>query len=606
MASGRRDGAPKHQQQKKLTIDFDGDDDQDAPVELKVNEAYAKKFEYNKKREELQRLEEKFKKSKRKRNGSDDGSTDYGDDDGDSDDSSSEDEDEYGVLADSIKDSDIMATINAIRTKDPRVYDGQTRFFKPAKTDDDDDDEEEEEDQEEEKQKPMYLKDYHRENLLKGIVPGEEEDNKPKTYLQQQDDLKRSLVQDMHKAAETLGSDDEDDFLTTRSVVVPDQEALAPPDPETADPENPDAYLNSFLASKAWLPKDKKNVYGPALESDDSEEDDAIDQFEQGFNLRFEDPSKAAQLVGHARGAVKMMSARKDGMSARKRARELKKQKKEDEKKQREIDKGRLRALKVEQLMHKVQKIKEVAGFVGEEGAEDLKDWKKLLEGGFSDEQWDAEMEKRFGDGYYGETETTRPSKPEWNDDIDIGDIPLDFDEEEGGVNLDDDEEEAVKPKKSTRKDFEKEKKEKKKRDRETRKEVEKFVDENVDLDAELSGGKSTGFRYREVTPETFGLTSLDILVADDTALNEYAGLKKYAAYREKERKRQDKKKYSKKRLAREWRKAVFGDENGPVMPTLDLAESAATEEKIRLAGEKAEATGVDSGEKKRKRRKRK
>ena len=101
-------------------------------------------------------------------------------------------------------------------------------------------------------------------------------------------------------------------------------------------------------------------------------------------------------------------------------------------------------------------------------------------------------------------------------------------------------------------------------------------------------------------------MTSLDILVADDTALNENAGLKKYAAYREKERKRQDKKKYSKKRLAREWRKAVFGDENGPVMPTLNLAESAATEEKIRQAGEKAEATGVDGGEKKRKRRKRK
>ena len=59
-------------------------------------------------------------------------------------------------------------------------------------------------------------------------------------------------------------------------------------------------------------------------------------------------------------------------------------------------------------------------------------------------------------------------------------------------------------------------------------------------------------------------------MAADDTQLNEYVGLKRYATFRDKEKKKRDKKKYSKKRNLREWRKAVFGNENGPVSPTVD------------------------------------
>ena len=97
------------------------------------------------------------------------------------------------------------------------------------------------------------------------------------------------------------------------------------------------------------------------------------------------------------------------------------------------------------------------------------------------------------------------------------------------------------------------------------------------------------GFRYREVTPETFGLTPLDILAADDAQLNEYVGLKRYATFRDKERKKRDKKKYSKKRNLREWRKAVFGNENGPVSDIVD--------DKLVGRGPGAPAAGDHSGD---------
>ncbi|KAG9626048.1 hypothetical protein KCU64_g18962, partial [Aureobasidium melanogenum] len=70
-------------------------------------------------------------------------------------------------------------------------------------------------------------------------------------------------------------------------------------------------------------------------------------------------------------------------------------------------------------------------------------------------------------------------------------------------------------------------------------------------------------FRYRETSPTSFGLTARDILFADDTALNEYAGLKKLATWRNEDKKKKDKKKLGKKARLRQWRKETFGNEEG-------------------------------------------
>jgi len=54
--------------------------------------------------------------------------------------------------------------------------------------------------------KPMFLKDYPRENLLKRKSPAadEEGDDKRRTYMDEQEALKRDMVRDMHNVAEGI------------------------------------------------------------------------------------------------------------------------------------------------------------------------------------------------------------------------------------------------------------------------------------------------------------------------------------------------------------------------------------------------------------------
>ncbi|CAM9018425.1 unnamed protein product [Wickerhamomyces anomalus] len=167
-----------------------------------------------------------------------------------------------------------------------------------------------------------------------------------------------------------------------------------------------------------------------------------------------------------------------------------------------------------------------------------------LLDKDFDDSQWDTLLQELFNDEFYNDD----ASKPQWDED---DEIMKDFkpsgaddeDEEEQSEAEEADEEPA---KKKSKKDQLKEKKDKKRKRNGRSKE------------------KKDTFKYREVSPETFGLTTRDILVADDLQLNEYVGLKKYAAYRPKDQRVKDRRKLAKAKQLKEWRKKVFKNENGP------------------------------------------
>ena len=106
----------------------------------------------------------------------------YDDDGASSDDSTSESEDE-GELATAALDSEILATIKAIRSKDPRVYDADAKFYAAV-------DEDGPSTGAKSKEKSMNLRDYHRQNLLNGNGPHEEDDatsTQPLTYNQEQE-----------------------------------------------------------------------------------------------------------------------------------------------------------------------------------------------------------------------------------------------------------------------------------------------------------------------------------------------------------------------------------------------------------------------------------
>ena len=592
---------------------------------LKVNAEYAKRFEHNKKREELQKLEEKLGKPslKRKRDGRDES------DSGSS--SSSEDEDDEGELATAALDSEIMATLNAIRSKDPRVYNAEAKFYTEA-------DENGVSTTKEKTERPMYLRDYHRENLLNGIRP-EQEETDQLSYSQQQEQLKKSVVNEFHAAAdssESSDSDDEGGLLVRKPKAKADGPASAVPvDVATAD-HDPETFLSNFMAARAWVPTDRAELH--PFESDDEEEDERAEKFEEAYNLRFEDPEKSnATLHSFSRQTAEKYSVRRDTENPRKKKREAEKAAKEAAKQELRDQKARLKKLRMEEVEEKVRRIKRAAGLK----TEDIRpeDWSRFIDEEWSDKEWEEEMQKRFGDHYYAEQEalneesaqsdegeaegnpTTskkkkrKPRKPKFEDDIDIKDIVPDFEEEDqADFSLSDDEENnqndnpAKKTKSKTKKQ---ERIDKQKESRKDRRIIEQLVDTHLQLDLEHtlpehSRAKSAGFRYRETSPQAFGLTHRDILLADDSALNQFAGLKKLAAYRDEDKKKKDKKHLGKKARLRKWRMETFGDEDGP---KIELSATSGTLKNNEREGSDEEIGGVDireGGRKKKGRRKNK
>ncbi|KAI1807964.1 Krr1-domain-containing protein [Daldinia bambusicola] len=587
--------------QKKVLFD-DSDDESDGGVKLQINSEYAKRFEHNKKREELQRLEEKYKS--KQANGD---KSKNGDDDDDS--SSDEEEDENGFLATEDLDAEISATLQAIKNKDPRVYDGKTRFYRPidetaATTD---------ATVKEKKEKPIFLQDYHREKILRGDTGADfdEEQKPPRTYAQEQDDLKQSIKDEIKAQLgaedDAEDSDSEEDFIKAKkgAETAPEQgvhpsraaKIKAPkPDISEAD-KDPELFLSNFMAARAWVEEDGTNW--EAFESDEGE-DDKADEWEAAYNLRFEDPNKSNEVLkSYARDVVAARSVRREEKSARKRQREIEREKKEEEKQKRKEERARLRRLKLDEAEEKLKRIKKAAGLSGKT----LKDeeWQKLLEDAWEDDKWEEQLKKTFDDQYYAAAEegasddednaegkkSKKIKKPKWDDDIDIKDLVPDFeDEERPNVTLTDDEkhneeedideaeddEDAPSAKRQkTSKQRKREKLESQKTVRQERAKLEAFVDAKMDIDdpeilagSPSSSSKSKGparFAYRETRPESFGLTTRDILMASDADLNEFAGLKKLAHFRPEDKQQKDRKRLGKKARLRQWRKETFGPE---------------------------------------------
>ena len=534
-------------------------------------------------------MEEKYQKSEKPINGQ------YGDKyDEDSESSNDEDEDSDGFLATEDLDAEISATLQAIRSKDPRVYNEKISFYKPIEEDEDTSA------VEIKKEKPMYLRDYHRENLLKGNVTAEEEEESaPQTFAQEQADLKKDIIKEMHAAAEDSSSDGEGDedggFLVPKSKpkpnianngVHPSRIAKVMVDVAVAD-KDPETFLSNFMSARAWVPSEGTGLQ--ALESEDEEENERAEKWEAAYNLRFEDPTTSNELLkSYARDVIAKKSVRREETKSRKKQRDAQRERKEAEKAEREEERAQLRRLKIDEMEEKLQKIKKAAGIGGKTLKQE--EWTKFLEEGYNDDAWETEFAKHFGDDYYAEQETGSESetevgdiaskkkkkkikKPKWDDDIDIKDLIPEFEDEESSqakpaFSLSDSAEESdhgettQQPKLS--KDRQREKQAKKKAARIERKKIEDLVDSHLDLDMPLKNKQRALFRYRDTSPISFGLTTRDILMAPDSSLNQFAGLKKMASFRDVDKKRKDKKYLGKKARLRQWRMETFGNEDGP------------------------------------------
>ncbi|KAF9921721.1 hypothetical protein FBU30_008208 [Linnemannia zychae] len=84
--------------------------------------------------------------------------------------------------------------------------------------------------------------------------------------------------------------------------------------------------------------------------------------------------------------------------------------------------------------------------------------------------------------------------------------------------------------------------------DEDKKKNFNEYLNEYYQLDYEdMVGDLPTRFKYSHVRPSTFGLSPVEILMADDKDLNEFVSLKKFAAYRKPDDQLHDIEKYSKK-----------------------------------------------------------
>ncbi|KAH6642768.1 ribosome biogenesis protein-like protein Kri1 [Boeremia exigua] len=601
--------------QKKVKL-LDHTDDEGSDVEtgtgFKVNEEYARRFEHNHKRAEQHRLEEKYGKGRAFQN-----------EDEDSEDSEEGvEEDDNAELLNEALDDEVMATLNALRSKDPRIYNKDVKFYTEVEETGEGDDGAK-------KEASMTLRQFHTKNLLEGRIPGETEDDAPpRTYAQEQEEIRKSLV-------DAAADDGDDDFLVAKPKPVSskkDRKKITQEDVLQAE-RDPELFLSNYMESRAWKPADKTKFQ--PLESDDDEEDAAIDEYEHAYNTYFEDTTGTNEkLTTYARDAVAATTVRRDEGNNRKKARDAARAKREEERKEREGDLARLRKLKVEEMEAKVQQIRKIGGLSGRDFKMD--EWKDVLEAEWSDDQWDREMEKRFGESYYNEADagsesddaasskkSKKPKKPKFDDDIDIKDLIPDFkddDEDERPTLSSDDEEDedamdvdaqesATKPKSS--KKLKQEKADAKAAARRDRRLIENLVNENLKYETALAAKPSktpARFRYRETSPTTFGLTARDILLADDKQLNEFAGLKKLASFRDADKKKKDKKHLSKKARLRQWRQETFGDAEGPKggFETLlgDEQPSAPVQHRKRRVEETE--SGIVEEEKKKKRRSRK
>lgn len=511
-------------------------------------------------------------------------------------DSESESEDDEGELVTEQLDAEIFDTLKAIQTKDPRVYDKSVTFYTPEGDADAMDDA-----RPNGKSKPMYLKDYHRKNLLDQMDEAEGGEKVP-TYAEEQSNLKQDLLKQMHAVPED--EEMEDDFLVRKpgkKSTKQRQTAVSIPDVSTAD-RDPETFLSNFMASRAWLPSGGSKLQ--PFESDDEDEERRADEFEEAYNLRFEDPQHANEkLLSHSRDAAAKYSVRREEPKGRKRARELQKAEQDAEKLQRQEEKARYRNLKIDEAQEKLNRFKEAAGL--KRDIVPVEEWSKFLDDGWDDEKWDREMEKRFGEAYYAagegagsddEEQEDEPAagkrakkknikKPKWDDDIDLADILPDFVEEDkqsepafalSDLESGDEGEDADAattepgtdqplPRKKSKKDIEQQRANRKKQARKERRKLEELVDQSLATElAPTISANTSRFHYRETSPTTFGLSAREILMADDAALNQFVGLKKLASYRDAEKKSRDRKRLGKKARLRQWRKETFGDEAGP------------------------------------------
>jgi len=544
------------------------DDDSGSDIDLKTDTDYAKNYNTWRQKEELHRLQMK-----------------YGDES--SDESSSSSDDDEGEEVNDKFEKDFFKTLSCLKNKDPRIYDKNYDFFEKTEEDNTSN----ALTKKKKKEQPVYVKDYERKLILEkgGQLSDEEEENpqlKSSTYVEEQETLKENLKNALkgideieegewgglfktrQKTAEEKIKEEEDykQWLAGQSEHLEDENVKSELKPLKDFWSNPkleegEKFLRDYILKKKFLDSEDKDyipTYEEVIHDSDkglSEDEEAVskqEQFEHKFNFRFEEPDQ--EFIKHYPRTMENSVRQKD--DKRKIKRSERKERKKVEKQQKMEEIKQLKELKKIEIEEKIKKLQEITG--NTEVGFEMKD----LEDDFDPEEHDKRMQSLFSNEFYeGPEGEQKPEFPEIDEELELENWDRWHGNEDGedgnnangeyephcedeNFNMDCDFDPA-----NTQKELIDNSKKKKKRRRKSKfakvvsqpKPIfdpndityQEYLDEYYKLDCEdIIGDVPCRFKYRDVVPNSFGLSVEEILMAKDKELNRWCSLKKAIQYR--------------------------------------------------------------------------
>jgi len=619
-----------------LLGDSDAEEEEKGPVEINTDNSYATSYDTWRQKEHIQKLKDKYGEN-------------YEEEDEEESDESSDDS-EAEELDDEME-KDFFSTLASLKKKDPKIYDGETVFFKERAT----------EVAEKEKvpnEKKVTLKDLETHVMLKKGGHFDEIEDKALKYgkdMSYNEEMKS--IKDSFKNALNPEDDEEEEVLEkkVKSTVETQKEEveykswLAGQKSSISDHEIEDKmsglrdfwnkenldegekFLKDFLLNKRFLDKedagedDDGDAYdNVAHDSDDGlSEDEAnvekMEEFEHKFNFRFEEPDE--DFIKRYPRTIKGTMRKEEDKRSKKRKEVEERKKREKQQKKEEIK--MLKNAKKKEIMAKLEKLKKITG------NDDMELNDDDIEGDFDPEKYDAKMKEVF-DNYddAGGADLEKPTFSDLEDeDYDEDYEAEDWDNWTGAGNADEEgtggegaehcededfnmdcdydanlamQKDIVESTKGRKKGRRKSKfaealessQPKPAFDPKDEKTFEEYVEEYYKLDCEdIIDDVHCRFQYRSVPVNNFGLTTEEILASEDRELNAWASLRKTCMYRREEEEKKDFHVYKNRAKDERLKKKL--------LPTLYKEE--VEEAKIEDVGEKTEDTKLSTGKKKRK-----
>ncbi|XP_063540671.1 protein KRI1 homolog [Cydia strobilella] len=568
------------------------DEDSEEEVTLKTQNEYAKKYDSWRQKEELHKLEQKY--GPKALNSDASLSSD-----------SEDDSDEPPEVSEETE-TQFLKTLALLKTKDPRIYNPDFKFFDNEKK--------------EEEKKPEV-------KSLSFADSDDDDDDDGNIFKVE----KVAEVKSTEKPTKPeIKTEKIKDFLTGKAEHInnPVERDLAPLKALWSDPKlnEGEAFLRDYILNKKYLQDGDAGEAGDKIRDDaDLEADEAIveeqGKFERAYNFRFEEPDE--EYLKRFPRTMNYIRP-KDDRRARKRA-EVR-ERKEEEKKKKMDEIARMKALKLKEIQEKIAKIKEVTG------NQDLAFREEDMESDFDQNEHDKRMKEIFDEEYYGEVDNEKPVFPDLDEELEIENWEK-YGEEltaENEPHFEDDEfnmDADYNPKQARLNLLEELQQNMTKRRRNRKKksklaellttEKPKFVptvadktysqymEEYYKMDCEdvIGGDLPTRFKYREVVPNDYGLTIEEILLADDKELTQWVPLKKIVKHQpvtvEKGEVKVYRQKAADERLKKKVLPSLFKDlpEEPEIVVPLEAAKKKKKKKKKKNKNKEGNNTNNDSQE---------